>query len=211
MAKQAKLHTTTTWILLREARALAIEAYDGATQLAERKLVEWLGQGRVRWGRCRLFEPARVGAELAERQRAAATRVWAFEADVAYSEGDPAFWRPGLKINWEQSWAREMYAHGGNEAYGVRVVREDVLAQLPEQPSDKKAAPLHASARWIAAEARQMKVTGEIPPTPTEFAAELAQRMAKAADVDRFIRPIKMESIRNKLHEWELWPPSLVK
>src|SRR5262245_37359502 len=146
MARKAELNSTRTWIPLFEARALAIEVY-GATQLAQRKLVEWLDQGLVRWS-CKLFEPARV-SDLAERRRkAAAAGLWFFEAERAYSEGDPAFWRTGLEINWDESWAHEMYVYGGNKAYGIRVVREDVLAQLPKQPGDKKPGPLGSSARW---------------------------------------------------------------
>ena len=33
--------------------------------------------------------------------------VLSLVADAAYSDGDPAFWRANLEINWEESWARE--------------------------------------------------------------------------------------------------------
>ena len=53
-------------------------------------------------------------------------------ADVAYSEGDPAFWRTYPEINWEESWAREnKYVLGGTTFYDMRVAREDVLTLLP--------------------------------------------------------------------------------
>ena len=205
MAK-ADRNNTTTWISLLDARALVVRAY-GATQRAERLLVEWLGERRVRWS-CKLFEPARV-AELAAQQREclAGGVVLLNVANTAYSEGDPAFWRTSLEINWEESWAREKYAMGGTAAFGIRVVREDVLALLPEEPSEREgAAASNASARWIADEARQMKAAGKIPPTKSKFARELEQRMDKAADADRSIRRLKWKSIRNGLKGWGLWP-----
>jgi hypothetical protein len=208
MASKAELYTTTLWISLRDARALVVEAY-GATQLAEKLLTKWLGQGLVRWS-CKRFEAARL-PDLAERQRKADAAFWFLDGDVAYSEGDPAFWRRSLEINWEESWASQMYVERGNKAYGIRVAREDVLAQLPEQPGDREAATLVASARWIAAEARHMKGTGQIPSRITDFAKELAQRMDKAADSDRSLRRLKWQSIRNRLHEWKLWPETLIK
>ena len=94
-------NTNTTWILLRDARALAIEAYDGAVKKAEDLLTEWLGDGRVRWS-CKLFEPASDPAAL--NRGADAAGLW-FLTGVAYSEGDPAFWRTSLNINWEENWA----------------------------------------------------------------------------------------------------------
>jgi hypothetical protein len=132
MAKKAGGDTTTTWILLVEARTLVIRAYE-AEKLAESLLVKWLGEGRVRWS-CKLLDGPRE-SDLATRQREAdGGGLWFFEAYAAYSEGDPAFWRTGLDINWQEGWAREMYEVGGTTAYGIRVVREDVLELLP--PSD---------------------------------------------------------------------------
>jgi hypothetical protein len=107
--------TTTTWIWLFDARALVVRAY-GATQLAERLLVEWLGDGRVRFS-CKLFEAARV-SELAKLNTRESEFFFIEIPEVAYSDGDPAFWRIGLKINWEESWAHETHAIGGNKAWG---------------------------------------------------------------------------------------------
>ena len=126
MAKKAGGNTTTTWISLSDARALVIEAY-GATQKAETLLKKWLGEERVRWT-CKLFEPARV-ADLAALQReSAAAGIVLTVANVAYSNGDPAFWPADLEINWAESWARKKYMHGGAGAYTVTVVVEDVSA-----------------------------------------------------------------------------------
>jgi hypothetical protein len=207
-------NTTTTWILLFEARALVIRAYDGAVRLAETQLVEWLGDGRVRWS-CKLFKAAPVSKLAALNADPAGPVFFVGVADVAYSNGDPAFWRIGLNTNWEENSAYQTHAlGGGNNAYGIRVVREDLLALLPEGPDEhEEAAALSASAQWIAAEARQMKAVGQIAPDIkiTDFADELARRMRKAADADRSIRPLKMESIRNMLGEWGLWPVTRIK
>jgi hypothetical protein len=206
MAKKAGGDTTTTWILLLEARALVVRAYDGAVKKAEDLLKKWLGDGRGRWS-CKLFEPAPV-SELAALNARDSGIVVIGLAEVAYSAGDPAFWRAWLEINWEENSAREM-SIGGNKAFGIRVVREDVLALLPEEPDEHKKTT--ASGVWMAAEARRMKEAGEIPPTISEFARELERRMDKAADTDRSIRRLKWKSIRNVLGKLGLWPPTLIK
>jgi hypothetical protein len=208
MAK-ADRNNTTTWISLLDARALVVRAY-GATQRAERLLVEWLGERRVRWS-CKLLEGPSA-SELAALQRGQVGSI-SLVADAAYSDGDPAFWRTNLEINWEEGWARaKRSVVGGTEACGIRVVREDVLALLPEEPDEHtEAVTGGASKTWITAEARRMKATGEIPPTISKFARLLARRMDKAATADRSIRPIEWESIRNKLGEWDLWPATSIK
>jgi hypothetical protein len=132
MAKKAGGDTTTTWILLVEARALVIRAYE-AEKLAESLLVKWLGEGRVRWS-CKLLDGPRESDSATRQREADGGGLWFFEAYAAYSEGDPAFWRTGLDINWQEGWAQEMYVVGGTTAYGIRVVREDVLELL--LPSD---------------------------------------------------------------------------
>lgn len=64
------------------------------------------------------------------------------------------------------------------------------------------------SGRWIVAEARRMQAAAEIPDniTKTTFARALAERMQKAFEADRSIRPMKWRSIRNQLEPWGLWP-----
>ena len=162
MAKKAGDDTTTTRIPLFEARALVVKAY-GAVGLAEGLLKEWLGEGRVRWS-CKLFKPARVSDLAALQRECAAGGVVLFVAKTAYSEGDPAFWRTSLKINWEESSARERYVTGGTEVYGITVVREDVLALLPEElgeheeataPPRQRQAETRSGKRLIGVEARR--------------------------------------------------------
>ena len=51
----------------------------------------------------------------------------------AYHEGDPRFWRAGLKIDWEDKGADEN-ATGGARASGIKVSRTHLLALLPEEP-----------------------------------------------------------------------------
>jgi hypothetical protein len=183
MAKKAGGNTTTSWIPLREAKALVVKAYE-ASQLAERLLKDWLGEERVRWS-CKLFEPARV-SELASFQReCAAGGVVHFVAKTAYSEGDPAFWRTSLEINWEESSAREMYVMGGTRAYGIRVAREDVLALLPEEPSEI-APPLmrQKTSRRITLVTLAKTVANELWPSgpPKLTSAELLRQLGNELD-----------------------------
>jgi hypothetical protein len=212
MAKKASSNTTTTRIPLPEARALVIRAYEAA-QLAERLLVEWLGEGRVRWS-CKRLEGPHVSdlAALAARKReAAAVGLFFFDAYAAYSEGDPAFWRTGLEINWEEGWASEMYVVGGTSAYGIRVVREDVLALLPEQPGEHEEASASATSKWITEEARRMNRAGKIPTKITAFANELEQRMGEAVRAGTVKKAVGWRYIKNKLPAWGLWPISSIK
>jgi hypothetical protein len=111
MAADSKA-STAEWILLRDAKALVVEAY-GAPQLAEQLLVRWLAAGNVRWW-----------SKLLEGY------VW---KDVPEPQpGDPHFWSNSqhIHINWEESWARcrGFYSYG---FYQITVPRADVLAVLP--------------------------------------------------------------------------------
>ena len=116
MAKKAG-RNTNTWISLLEARAFVVRAY-GAVRLAEELLEKWLGERRVRWSaNC----PRRPSAsDLAALGRPGGVFLLGV-ADVAYSEGDPAFWRTYPEINREESWAREnKYVIGGTAFYGIK-------------------------------------------------------------------------------------------
>jgi hypothetical protein len=186
MAKQAKLHTTTTEISLFDARTLVVQVY-GAIHLAERLLVEWLGQGLVRWS-CKLFKPV--------RDHMAAHLV----ADTVYSEGDPAFWRRALKINWEESWAHGVII-GSSEAYGIRVTREDVLAQLPEQPVTLAPTGSKSNKTLIKEEVERRVAAGERWDSIKKFSESLSGWMGAVG-----VKPLKPRSIENLLHGLGLWP-----
>jgi hypothetical protein len=83
-----------TWILLREAKARVTEVY-GSPQLAERLLIEWLADGRLRWSCKRIDATVPRWHPLATRKEGA--EFW----------GEPEFWRDTrLYVNWEESWAR---------------------------------------------------------------------------------------------------------
>jgi hypothetical protein len=131
MAKKATANTIPKWIPLSEAKQLVVDTYE-SKELAERLLVEWLREAKVRW-RSKRFEPPTASALAA----AAAGIDYGSAPVIACSEGDAAFWHTRLKINWEEN-----SAIGGACAYGIEVAREDVLAQLPEEVGErKKAAP----------------------------------------------------------------------
>ena len=191
MAKKASSDATTTWISLSEAKKLVVTAYQ-AEDLAERLLVEWLGQAKVRWS-SKLFEQTPVSDLAALRTES----VTFLTANVAYRDGDAAFWRTGLEINWNENWSRERYVVGGARAYGIKVVREDVLALLPAEAT--------ATKKWVTEEVRRMKQAGEIPSTITELAGKLAQRMEKDRTVKK---PVGAPHITNMLRSWRLWPIS---
>jgi hypothetical protein len=60
---------------------------------------------------------------------------------------------------------------------------------------------------WIAAEIARMKANNEILPgiRITPFSQDFARRMAKAAQTDKSLRPIKARSIENRLRDWGFW------
>jgi len=213
MAKKASNDTTTTWILLSEARARVIKAYDGAEELAEKLLVKWLGKKKLRWS-CKLFEgPSASDLPALQRKaaEAAAVGVFYFAPAVAFSEGDPAFWRTGPKIKWEKNSAHEQHVVGGASAYGVKVVLEDALALLPDEPSEPEEAT--ATKKWITAEVQRMKRAGEIPDgiRKTAFAQLLEGRMKEAVHAGGLKKLVGRRYITNQLSAWGLWPISSIK
>jgi hypothetical protein len=209
MAKKASSDAITTRIWLSEARALAVRAY-GGERLAERRLLEWLGKGKVRWF-CERFEGPRA-SDLADLQRkATGGAAWYLAPDVAYSDGDPAFWRADLEINWKENSAREHPAIvGGASAYGIEVAREDALAQLPEEPGELE--ELATAKEWIVEEARRMKRAGKIPDgiTKTNFAKLIRDWMKKALRAGAVKKLVEWKYIRNELSDWDLWPISRI-
>jgi hypothetical protein len=63
---------------------------------------------------------------------------------------------------------------------------------------------------WIEAEAKRMKVAGEIPDGITKFARTLEVRMYQAAMIDPSIRRVRWTYIKNNLPKWNLWPASKI-
>jgi hypothetical protein len=187
---------TTTWIPLFDARALVVKAF-GAMQLAERLLKQWLGEGRVRW-RCKRFEPARL-SDLAALQKCLPV------AKTAYSGGDPAFWRIDLEINWEEGSAREKYVHGGNRAYVIMVVREDLLALLP--PDDIDGDDTLAKV-WAPRVARELKRAGKLDGVTKKI--ELARRII-AAGVAAGRDKAGEDYIRDNVEALGIWPIAKIK
>jgi hypothetical protein len=63
---------------------------------------------------------------------------------------------------------------------------------------------------WVTAEAIQLKKDNKIPANARQhishFAKLLANRMDKAAETNKLIRPRKWEHIKNMLPKWKLWP-----
>jgi hypothetical protein len=116
-----------TWVLLSEAKARAINAYQ-SHEPAERRLREWLAAGKLRWrsehpeGSKREFDPG---------------------------SGDPKFWveppltfpPPGpvlilqtrsLIINWDESWVRRRWGWASSYTfYRIEVAEEDLAKLLP--------------------------------------------------------------------------------
>jgi hypothetical protein len=197
MAKAAD-ESTTTWILLSEAKALAVEIY-GAPHLAERLIREALAAGSIRW-RCLRLEGQRQPSDP--------------------GEGSSEFWRreahPGsrqwvLHIAWAENWARRGGTFGF-AAFGIELAHADLLRLLPQQSAPNELPPT-GTAVWIAAEAKRMKRDGEIGEGTriTDFAKLLEKRMRKAADANRSLRAVGWRYIKNQLPVWDLWPISSIK
>jgi hypothetical protein len=109
------------------------------------------------------------------------------------------------------------YGSGRYETFIVVVADKPPEQTRPALPrpaeGDEKKTLDSATAAWAAGEASRMKKAGEIPPDIriTNFAQKLADRMKKAAEKDRSIRPVGKGHIKNMLPKWGLWPISLIK
>lgn len=190
---------TTTWILLRDGKALVTEIYQ-ASQLAERLLRQWLADGQVRWR----------GSFTEGRKRRAYPDI-----------GEPAFWmemEPGsnqilLHVNWSESWTRRG-GIGGCTVYRIEVAREDVIKMLPALTTtavnQRSVSPV-STKTWITAEAQRMRDANEVPATKTAFAQMLGDRMAQAHAQGHNIHVVGWRHILNQLEdEWSLWPVTLI-
>jgi hypothetical protein len=211
MAKADDTTSTTDWIWLREALALAVAAH-GSVALAKERLREWLAAGEVPWT-CVSWSglDAKGLAKLKSREGLLGLFRAPYCPSAAYHPGDPQFWNAGLKIDWEDDGAHELARVDGAQALGIKVSHTHLLELLPEGP--RKHEQVRGAGVWIAGEVKRMKKAGEIPPDIriTDLARDLERRMHKAAASNNSIRAIKARSIENGLREWGLWPITSIK
>jgi hypothetical protein len=89
------------------------------------------------------------------------------------------------------------------------VVREDVLALLPEEPAGSAEASRKTAKDWLTAEVKRIKVAREIiPNSKTELAKLLEGRIEAAARRGEVTKPVRYRHIVNNLEAWGLWPIS---
>ena len=84
----------------------------------------------------------------------------------------------------------------------------ELMAQLkPSATPDTILDGFVSNKLWVAREVDRMKAAGEIPAgvTKADLAKELAQRMVRAHETNRSIRPIKGTSIKSNLLVGDLW------
>jgi hypothetical protein len=205
VTKAVKNTTTTTWILLRDARALVVGVYQ-APRLAE----QLLKAGQIRW-RC-------IGMEGHKRS-----------SDPG--PGDPGFWQVELAspplpsgarqlikvlaINWgESSAVRKISPMHGYTAFRIEVPEEDVLAVLPAAMiADPVVATVSATGAWVINMVKRKKAVGEIPANIriTAFAKLIHGWMGKMAKSDATVPRVGWKYIKNSLPAWGLWPISSIK
>jgi hypothetical protein len=199
--------TSTGWIWLREALALAVTAL-GSKARAKDQIREWLTAGKLRW-KCMSWKA--LDAEGIAKLRKEGLGAVALSPSGPYYEGDRQFWGFNLlDIDWEDNAARESVGDGA-QAWGIRVLRADLRALLPDE--SRQGEEVHGAGVWIAAEGKRMKDANEIPPDIgiSGLARELESRMRKAATTNESLRPIKWPSIKNGLRGWGLWPIDSIK
>ena len=141
MAKADGTTSTTDWIWLREALALAVAAF-GSVALAKERLREWLAAGKVPWS-CMWWKGLNAEdlAELKQEHGGFFGRSPLFVPSAAYYSGDPEFWNAGLKIDWEDAGAYELARLDGAQALGIKVSRAHLIARLPAISQSALAAP----------------------------------------------------------------------
>jgi hypothetical protein len=184
---------TITWILLRDARALVVEAYQSPST-AER----WLQEGN--WAHpLALLENRWPHPIESDPWMNDATRL-----------GDPQFWCPSvevgglrlwiLSVNWQESSAHRN-GMTGYTVSRIEVPREDVVALLPRAlvPVSARGEP---GKRWLEAEVKRREAAGDVPKSISDFSRELASKMAGVPGLS----PLKARTIENRLRDWGLWP-----
>ena len=137
------VNETTTWILLRDARAFLTETYQ-APALAERSLIRWLEAGRVRW-RCLGMEGRTQSSDPGQ----GAPEFWQAELVGPRNAGGSRQVIKLLHVNWAESSAyRKISPMHGYTAFRIELAREDILKFFP--PAAKAPAQT-AAVRWILA------------------------------------------------------------
>ena len=187
------VNETTTWILLRDARAFLTETYQ-APALAERSLIRWLEAGRVRW-RCLGMEGRTQSSDPGQ----GAPEFWQAELVGPRNAGGSRQVIKLLHVNWAESSAyRKISPMHGYTAFRIELAREDILKFFP--PAAKAPAQT-AAVRWILATHLQMKITGEITTTttPSAIARLLHQKMKVAVRSGELDRVVSESHIRNTL------------
>jgi hypothetical protein len=88
----------------------------------------------------------------------------------------------------------------GNDMYDLRFFLKP--AREPKSTAGS------ATKNWIEAEAKRLQAAGELNEGTriTDFAKLLADRMDKAHETDKSIRPVGWRYIKNMLPNWGLWP-----
>jgi hypothetical protein len=182
---------TITWILLRDARALVVEAYQSPST-AERWLQEHLKTGRIRWRYWKIDDPIESDPWMNDAPRSGEPQFWCPFVEI----GQPGLRLWILSVNWQESSAHRDYT-----VSRIEVPREDVVALLPRAlvPVSARGEP---GKRWLEAEVKRREAAGDVPKSISDFSRELASKMAGVPGV----RPLKARTIENRLRDWELWP-----
>jgi hypothetical protein len=203
MAKAAE-KTSTEWIWLSEALALALRVY-GSRSLAE----ERLKQARLLWD-CEDWQGEEAAApewKMVE-EREGTARVSDFRlvhpAPAIY-KGDPRAWTE-LDVDFDNN---EMH-RGGVRARGVKMSRAGVLALLF---GDEAASDFGAPKAWLAIKASELKAAGKIPEgiKKAEFSRLLAAHLEEASKTVSTLRALSPRYIANHLSAWGLWPISSIR
>jgi hypothetical protein len=123
VAKVELKPTSTTWLLLKDARPRLIEVL-GSPAFAEIALIKWCAQRKVRWCSHGIAGRLIIPEGMTQKQAADAAQ------HELWTEANPP------KLNWEESSAfkaiitMEDGECTGFTVYGIRVVPEDIEVQL---------------------------------------------------------------------------------
>jgi hypothetical protein len=150
---------TITRILLREAKALALEIYQ-SERLAEQRVAGFLFAGKIRVRYLDIEGPKRKSDPDPSNPA-----FWQIEL---VSETGPHQVIRILQINWNESCAhRKITALCGYSAYRIEIVREDLLKLLPLSEAtvpSKRGAPLRPDTVKVVGDAlSQINVPATVP------------------------------------------------
>lgn len=199
MAKAGK-KSTTSWVLLSEAKARAFEAYTKtvgpghADEFAERHILDRLQSGQTSW-RCR-------HAEGSDQYLVGFPEFFCSKPTDREAQSDARI--PYLRVHYLTiDWTNSSAHRPRIKVYQIEIAIND-LALPATDPDDCTLAKV-----WVPREARNLKRAGKLDGIKNR--TQMAKLLIAVGVEEKGLPEIGEAYIRDNLVEWESWPISEIK